>query len=127
MLRAREPKLLNADKAARMLDASTYEEAAKLLTDCGYEDMSQMNTSEVEQVLSGHRKEIFEEIKRLSPDRMIPELFQMKYDYHNAKVILKAEAMESASDHLLSDAGRISPAELKSLYHEEKFEHFPYD
>jgi V/A-type H+-transporting ATPase subunit C len=125
MLRAREPKLLNADKAARMLDASTYEEAAKLLTDCGYEDMSQMNTSEVEQVLSGHRKEIFEEIKRLSPDRMIPELFQMKYDYHNAKVILKAEAMESASDHLLSDAGRISPAELKSLYHEEKFSSMP--
>ena len=31
MLRAREPKLLNAEKASRMLDASTFEEAAKLL------------------------------------------------------------------------------------------------
>ena len=120
MLRAREPKLLNAEKASRMLDASTFEEAAKLLTDCGYDDMSQLRSAEIEQALSDHRKEIFDEIERLSPDKVIPELFRMKYDYHNAKVILKAEAMETESDHLFSDAGRISPAQLKTLYHEEK-------
>ena len=125
MLRAREPKLLNADKASRMLDASSFEEAAKLLTDCGYDDMSQMRTSEIEQALSDHRKEIFDEIERLSPDKIIPELFRMKYDYHNAKVILKAEAMETKSDHLLSDAGRMSPALLKGLYHEEKYSSMP--
>ena len=125
MLRAREPKLLNAEKASRMLDASTFEEAAKLLTDCGYEDMSQLRSAEIEQALSDHRKEIFDEIERLSPDKVIPELFRMKYDYHNAKVILKAEAMETESDHLFSDAGRISPAQLKTLYHEEKYSSMP--
>ena len=41
MVRAKEPKLLNADRANRMLEAATYEEAAKLLTDSGYDDMSQ--------------------------------------------------------------------------------------
>ena len=35
MLRAREPKLLSREKAERMLDAATYEDAAKLLTGCG--------------------------------------------------------------------------------------------
>ena len=40
MLRAREPKLLNDEKAARMLDAASFEDAAKILTDCGYPDMS---------------------------------------------------------------------------------------
>ena len=125
MLRAREPKLLNAEKASRMLDASTFEEAAKLLTDCGYDDMSQLRSAEIEQALSDHRKEIFDEIERLSPDKVIPELFRMKYDYHNAKVILKAEAMETESDHLFSDAGRISPAQLKTLYHEEKYSSMP--
>lgn len=125
MLRAREPKLLNAEKASRMLDASTFEEAAKLLTDCGYDDMSQMRASEIEQALSDRRKEIFDEIERLSPDKIIPQLFRMKYDYHNAKVILKAEAMQTPSDHLFSDAGRIPPARLKGLYHEEKYSSLP--
>ena len=41
MLRAREPRLLNAERAGRMLDAASFEEAAKLLTDCGYPDLSQ--------------------------------------------------------------------------------------
>ena len=43
MLRAREPRLLNDDRAQRMLDAPSFEEAAKILADCGYEDMSQMS------------------------------------------------------------------------------------
>ena len=45
MLRAREPKLLSREKAERMLDAATFEDAAKLLTDCGYEDLSQMDAA----------------------------------------------------------------------------------
>lgn len=125
MLRAREPKLLNMEKASRMLDASTFEEAAKLLTDCGYDDLSQMRTAEIEQALSDHRKQIFDELERLAPDPVIPQLFRMKYDYHNAKVILKAEAMQTPSDHLLSDVGRISPVLLRSLYHEEKYSSMP--
>ena len=43
MLRAREPRLLNDDRAQRMLEAPSFEEAAKLLTDCGYEVMYQMS------------------------------------------------------------------------------------
>ncbi len=125
MLRAREPKLVNAEKAARMLDASTFEEAAKLLTDCGYEDMSQMTAGEIEAALLQHKAEIFEEIDRLAPDSAIPEIFKMKYDYHNAKVILKSEAVGQDGARLMSASGRIAPAELKGLYNEEKYSAMP--
>ena len=40
LLRAREPRMLSRDKAERMLDAPNFEDAAKMLTDSGYEDMS---------------------------------------------------------------------------------------
>ena len=125
MLRAREPKLLNAEKASRMLEAASFDEAAKFLTDCGYEDMSGMTAGEIEDALSLHRSEIFAEIDRLAPDAVIPEIFRMKYDYHNAKVLLKAEAMGEEPERLLSDAGRISPAEFRRLYHEEKYSSLP--
>ena len=52
MLRAREPRLLNDERAGRMLDAASFEDAAKLLTDCGYPDMSGFTAAEVERTLA---------------------------------------------------------------------------
>ena len=120
MLRAREPRLLTNEKAERMLDAASFEDAAKLLTDCGYPDMSQMDSKELEQSLSKHRDAIFEELGKLSPDSRLVDVFRLKYDYHNAKVIIKAEAMDTDAKRLLSDSGRIPGLKLMELYNEEK-------
>ena len=125
MLRAREPKLLSLERADRMLDAASYEDAAKLLTDCGYPDMSQMSAAEVEESLAERRSAIFDELRGLSPDKELVDLFKLKYDYHNAKAILKAEAVESDCRHMLSDAGRIPGVRLQELYHEEKYSLLP--
>jgi V/A-type H+-transporting ATPase subunit C len=125
MLRAREPRLLNNERAERMLDAASFEDAAKILTDCGYPDMSQMTAAAVEQTLAEHRSEIFEELGRLSPDKELVDVFKLKYDYHNAKAIIKAEAMGSDAKRLLSDAGRVSGAELLELYHAERYSQLP--
>ena len=125
ILRAREPRLLNNDRAERMIDAPTFEEAARMVTDCGYPDMSQMNAQEIEAALEKHRAEIFAEMKRLAPDDGIVDIFRTKYDYHNAKVILKSEAMQINSDHLLSQAGRIEPDKLQYAYTEENYSSLP--
>lgn len=125
MLRAREPKLLNNERAERMLDAPTVEDAAKLLTDCGYPDMSQMSAGEVEQALAERRAAIFDEIARLSPDGELVDVFKLKYDYHNAKAVIKAEAMDSDPSRLLSDAGRVGKESLLSLYQEERWSRLP--
>ena len=41
-------------------------------------------------------------------------------DYHNAKAIIKGEAMGQDAKHLLSDSGRIPGLKLLELYNEEK-------
>ena len=120
MLRAREPKLLSMEKAERMLDAASYEDAAKILTDCGYPDLSQMKADEVEQALAERRSAIFDELGKLSPDKELVDLFKLKYDYHNAKAIIKAEAMGSDCRRLLSDSGRIPGEKLLEIYNEDK-------
>lgn len=125
MLRAREPKLLNADRAVRMVEAASYEDAAKQLGDCGYGDMSQMNAKEVEAYLAERRSEIFAELDRLAPDKLIVDVFRMKYDYHNAKTIIKAEAMGQDAMRLMSDCGRIAPKVMLELYNEEKYSQLP--
>ncbi len=120
MLRAREPKLLNRDRAERMIDASGFEEAAKLLTDCGYEDMSQMTAGEIDSALAAHRAEIFAELERMAADKGITDVFKLKYDYHNAKTLIKAEAMNTDAAYLLSASGRYSPEYLTAAYTEDR-------
>ena len=125
MLRAREPRLLNRERAERMLDAASFEDAAKILTDCGYPDLSQMKADEVEQALAERRSAIFDELGKLSPDKELVDLFKLKYDYHNAKAILKAEAMGSDCRRLLSDSGRIPGGKLLELYNEDRLARLP--
>ena len=120
MLRAREPKLLNNEKAERMLDAASYDDAAKLLTDCGYPDMSGMSASEVEECLAKRRSDIFDELGKMSPASALVDIFKLKYDYHNAKTVIKAEAMGTDAKHILSDSGRIPGLKLLEIYNEDK-------
>ncbi len=125
MLRAREPRLLNDERAQRMLDAASFEEAAKILADCGYEDMAQMSADEIDDALAEHRSKVFDEMAQLSPDSSIVDMFRMKYDYHNIKAVLKAEAMATEPGHLLSDSGRMPAAELLNAYNEGRFGDLP--
>ena len=125
MLRAREPRLLNADRAGRMLDAASFEEAAKLLTDCGYADLSQASAKEIETALTQRRNQILDELEQLCPDKALVDVFRMKYDAHNAKVLLKSEAMGTDPAPLYSRSGRIAPEKLQESYHEERWSELP--
>ena len=125
MLRARETRMLSRDKAERMLDAASFEESAKLLTDCGYEDMSQMNAKDIEQALSARRDTAFSELAALVPNAAIVDIFRVKYDYHNAKVIIKAEAMHSEESSLLSGSGRVAPEAMLAAYNEDRCRDLP--
>ena len=101
MLRAREGKMLNAERAERMLEAATFEDAAKLLTDCGYEDMSLMDVNGVNDALARFRAAQVAELSVLVPDPAVLDLFRMKYGYHNAKVIVKSRGDVEKNRHLL--------------------------
>ncbi len=125
ILRAREPQLLNAERAARMLDAGSFEEAARLLTDSGYPDMSRMSAGEIEALLAERRDAAFDEIEALSPNRAVVSAFRVKYDYHNAKALLKGEAAGVKAQDLLSSAGRIPPEKLRGAILEDRFSELP--
>ena len=125
MLRAREPRMLTADRAGRMLEASGFEESAKLLGDCGYEDLSGLSAAGIDAALSERRAAILAELENLVPDKELVELFRLKYDYHNAKAVLKGEAMGTDPLRLMSVSGRIEPEKLKSAYDEERISDLP--
>ncbi len=125
MLRAREPRMLTADRAGRMLEASGFEESAKLLGDCGYEDLGGLSAAEIDAALSERRAAIFAELENLVPDKALVELFRLKYDYHNAKAVIKGEAMGVDPLRLMSSSGRVAPEKLKTAFDEERTSELP--
>ena len=122
-LHAIEGKMLTRERMERMLDHRSAEESAKVLAECGYEDFGALTPASIERGLAKARLGIFEELRKAAPDPRLVDVFRIKYDYHNAKTLLKAEAMDTEPDALLMDAGRYSPAVLREDYLKEDFRH----
>ena len=113
MLRAREAKMLGRDKLERLL-TEPYADAARALTDCGYEDMSEMDTRGINEALGRHRAAELAEVYDMCPDKRVVDVFRLKYEYHNAKVIVKSGG--AGGERLLAGSGRCEAKELLAVY-----------
>ena len=125
MLKAREANMLTRDKLERMLSAGNFNDAAKLLQESGWPDMSGLNAAAVDKALSERRNEIFAELERSVPEKALLDIFRAKYDYHNAKAIIKGEGIGVNADHILSAAGRVPSAKLEEAFREDDFRDVP--
>lgn len=113
-IRGMENRLLTRERMDRMIEARDDAEARKVLAECGYPVQS-----ELEQALAAVREQTMKELSAAVPDGRELEIFALKYDYHNAKTILKAQAMGSDPQRLLLGGGRYEPRELLSAWQRE--------
>ncbi|MCI9156018.1 MAG: V-type ATPase subunit [Lawsonibacter sp.] len=105
-IRAMENRLLTRERMDRMIEARDNAEAMKILAECGYAE------GPLDAVLGQARAEVFKDMEQGAPDPRLVEVFQIKYDYHNAKTIIKAQAQGVAPERLLLAGGRYDPAQL---------------
>ena len=92
-VRAMETTLLTAERMERLLEARSDEEVSKLLQDCGYPELDAARPEAMDAALSQAREELLTDLGDGAPDPRYIDIFKLKYDYHNAKAILKAAAM----------------------------------
>ena len=112
-IKALERKLLSRDRMERMLEARSNEDAAKVLTECGYPELSEVNVDVLNQMLAEERDKTYKDLYAFAPDRSLVDVFKVRYDYHNVKVLLKAEATGQDGSRLLVDTGRVPAAALE--------------
>lgn len=124
-IRALERSLLTRERMERMLDASTPADAAKVLVECGYPEAEEVTVDSVNEMLSQARQRTFDDLYLFAPDRNIIDVFRIKYDYHNAKVLLKSEARGVDAGGLLVDTGRVPPEELREHVRASDFRGLP--
>lgn len=117
-IRVMENRLLTKGRRDRMIDARTDDEALKLLTECGYAEPEDMSAPAVNRVLTQARVELMEDLSSALPDPALLDVFRIKYDYHNAKALLKAEAIGEDGRRLLMPGGRWDPQLLADEFHQ---------
>lgn len=115
-VRAMENRLFSRERRERMIDARTDEEALKILAECGYAEPEDLSVSALNRVLTEARADLFADLRSAVPQPALVEVFQIKYDYHNLKVLVKAEALGTNADRLLMTGGRYVPQELAEAY-----------
>ena len=72
------------------------------------------------QALAQARADVFRDMESAVPDPRLVEIFQLKYDYHNGKTLLKAAAMGRDPQPILLPGGRYDPAQLTEGWRREE-------
>lgn len=116
-----ETKLLTQERMERMIEAGDLEQAVLVLAECGYGLMQESTPQALENLLAQSRAETFHDLYQAAPDKRVVEVFQLKYDYHNAKVLLKAQAAGRAGERLLVSGGRYEPQILADAFLREEY------
>ena len=111
-VKALERNLLTRERMERMLEGRTAEDAAKVLQECGYGELSRVGQQELDKMIADQRHKTMEDLSSVAPDPRLIDVFKIKYDYHNIKVLLKAEAMGTDAARLLVEAGRVPTDQL---------------
>ncbi len=126
-IKAIENRLLDKSKIERMLDAYTPEDALKVITEADYGySVSEVSDAHIYEVLL--EEEMQKTIKLLSdisPQKEIFDIFMQKNDYHNVKVLLKAEFLGIEKDENLVETGAIELRKMKMSVKERSFIDFP--
>ena len=115
-IRSMERNLLDRVRMERMLDAPAVAEAARILTEVGYEAFDPASDTDLNRALLQRRLDLFERLYRYAPEPEIIDVFKLKYDYHNLKAVIKSRGSDVS--HLLVDAGRVKAADLQRRYRE---------
>lgn len=116
-IKSMERNLLNHERMERMLEARSNEDAVKVLTECGYPELAEVTADALDEALEAQRRDMMNDLGLSAPDRNVVDVFKVRYDYHNAKVLLKAEAMNTDAQRLLLDTGRVPVKELEEKVH----------
>ena len=127
-VRAMETRLLDRGKIDRMVEAKSADEALKVLGESEYaEYLADLGSvHQFEKVLDAELRRVYLELRKIAPEPELIGLFAYKFDYHNIKVLFKANKLGEKRDELLvPDVGNISLAEMTRAVSDDDFRNLP--
>ncbi|HEX2947728.1 MAG TPA: V-type ATPase subunit [Clostridia bacterium] len=125
-IRAKEPKLLRSVHFDRMLDASSSEDALKILAEAeyGFDGEGSADIFNYEKLLDDELRKTFLLLLEIAPQPEIVKAFQRKYDFFNVKVLLKAELSGQEIPPILAGTGTFAKEAIVRMIRERDVSEF---
>lgn len=127
-VRVLETKLLSRERIERMVDAPSAADVLRILSETDYASLVAELASpyEYEKLLAQETKQVHAFIEEISPNTVITDLFFLKYDFHNLKVLLKDKYLENGADSLpITEMGTIPLETLEAGIVSQDYEGLP--
>ena len=124
-VRSKENSLLTKEQLLRMNEAESPEAAMALLAEYGYET-GDLAPEEYEKCIQKELDKACAFVEEVTPDKAATDMFFLRFDYHNLKVILKSEyrGVGGAVRNLVNRGTR-DPREMLENVHEKRYSAFP--
>lgn len=99
-IRVLETRLLNRTVLQRMLEADSTKATLEALSDTEYEaSLSRIESErDFEIALREELERVYKLIDELTQDKELTDIFRVKWDFHNLKVLLKSKYLQSFAD-----------------------------
>ncbi len=99
-IRCHEKNLIGRDKMQRLIDGSV-EEAVRLLVDAGYGGIPDATVEDADRLITSELGNTYALIREVSFDSATTDLFLMKADVHNIKMLMKHKLADSGEPLLI--------------------------
>ena len=110
-IRCHEKNLIGRDKMQRLIDGNV-EEAVRLLVDAGYGGIPDATVEDAERLITSELGNTYALIREISFDSATTDLFLMKADVNNIKLLMKLKLTDSGDEPLLMRGGLYSQEAL---------------
>ena len=116
VIRSNEVNLLSQEDLEHVMEQKSVQQAMNMLFDFGYGDGKEMaNPRDFEKALKKNLEDAYELVYSIAPDEQEIDMFLFPNDYHNCKVLLKAEILKTDPDPYLVHSGTVSPETMKEM------------
>lgn len=125
-IRMLERSLLTEKEYTQMIDARSADEAMKILMDAGYSEFGMAEARDFETLLSAQLSKAYSDVRELTTENFM-DVFLYKNDYHNLKVLIKADITETEADAYLIGGGTVDIEVMKNAFAGKNFSTIPYE
>ena len=110
-----ETRLLDKPKVERMIEAPSASEVLRILNETEYSNVSAniKRPEDYEEILTAELKRVYDLVYEISPVKEVVKIMSLKYDYHNAKVLLKGKVLGKDLSSMLIKLGDLDLQEIK--------------
>lgn len=122
-VKALENRLISRDRFIRMLEAPGADDVLKILYEISYaEGIVISNPAEYQKLLDIELMSLISLFESICPDEFVLHCFLKKYDYHNAKALVKAKLLKITDTAFMTYEKGLLPAEiLKDYINSDKY------